>query len=228
VITEEYAPGRLVDLHGEGQDGVVLMWHGRGPDERAALAPLARLIALSGARVLAADWDSTAADHGRADVLGSLAYARRTATDVGIAPDDVVVAGWSLGATAALSLAVAPDGPAHTVLLAPGDGPRAVSAVTGEPLPAVFPAPVSGHTIDILHGSRDDISHPPLVHGLAARLRASGWAPAVTELAVDHSGIVGLAIDPATELYVEAQDPIVLEATERVVATVVAAATASS
>jgi predicted esterase len=228
VITEEYAPGRLVDLHGEGQDGVVLMWHGRGPDERAALAPLTRLIALSGVRVLAADWDSTAADHGRADVLGSLAFARRTAADVGIAPDDVVVAGWSLGATAALSLAVAPDGPAHTVLLAPGDGPRAVSAVTGVPLPAVFPESAGGRTIDILHGSRDDISHPALVHGLASRLRASGWAPAVTELAVDHSGIVGLAIDPATELYVEAQDPIVLEATERVVATIVAAATASS
>lgn len=227
MITEEYAPGRLVDIHGDGQDGVVLMWHGRGPDERAALAPLARLVTLSGVRVLAADWDSTADDHGRADVLGSLAYARRTAADLGIVPDDVVVTGWSLGATAALSLAVAPDGPAHTVLLAPGDGPRAVSAVTGEPLPAVFPAPVSGHTIDILHGSRDDISHPPLVHGLAARLRASGWAPAVTELAVDHSGIVGLAIDPATELYVAAQDPIVLAATERVVATIVAATTAS-
>lgn len=228
MITEEYAPGRLVDIHGDGQDGVVLMWHGRGPDERAALTPLARLVTLSDVRVLAADWDSTAADHGRADVLGSLAYARRTAADLGIDPGDVVVTGWSLGATAALSLAVAPDGQAHTVLLAPGDGPRAVSAVTGEPLPAVFPASTSGRTIDMLHGSRDDISHPTLVHGLSARLRASGWAPTVTELAVDHSGIVGLAIDPATELYVAARDPIVVEATERVAATIVAAATASS
>jgi len=228
VITEEYAPGRLVDIHGEGQEGVVLLWHGRGPNERAALAPLARLITLSGVRVLAADWDSTATDDGRADVLGSLAHARRAAADLGIEPRDVVVAGWSLGATAALSLAVAPDGPNHTVLLAPGDGPRAVSAVTGEPLPAVFPAPADGRMLDILHGSRDDISHPALVHGLAARLRASGWAPTVTELAVDHSGIVGLAVDPETQRYVAAQDPITLEATEHVVAAIVAAATASS
>jgi acetyl esterase/lipase len=227
VITEEYAPGRLVDIHGEGQDGVALLWHGRGPNERAALAPLARLITLSGVRVLAADWDSTATDHGRADVLGSLAHARRTAADLGIDPGDVVVAGWSLGATAALSLAVAPDGPNHTVLLAPGDGPRAVSAVTGSPLPEVFPAPADRRTIDILHGSRDDISHPALVHGLAARLRVSGWAPTVTELAVDHSGIVGLAIDPETDEYIAAHDPIVLEATEQAVAAIVAA-TASS
>lgn len=228
VITDEYAPGRRVDIHGDGQDGVVLMWHGRGPDERSALAPLAELITLSGVRVLAADWDSTAADHGRADVLGSLAYARRVAATLGIDPGAVVNVGWSLGATAALGLAVASDGPAHTVLLAPGDGPRAVSAVTGEALPAVFPAPVGRRTIDILHGSRDDISNPPLVHGLAARLRASGWAPTVTELAVDHSGIVGLAIDPETQSYVAAQEPFVLEAVDRVAATIVAAATSSS
>jgi predicted esterase len=72
MITEEYAPGRHVDVHGEGQDGVVLMWHGRGPDERAAMAPLAQAVALAGVRVLAADWDSTAVDHGRSDILGSL------------------------------------------------------------------------------------------------------------------------------------------------------------
>lgn len=69
MFTAEYAPGRLVDVHGGGQDGVVLLWHGRGPDERAALAPLATMIASSGVRVLAADWHSTAPDHGRSDVL---------------------------------------------------------------------------------------------------------------------------------------------------------------
>jgi acetyl esterase/lipase len=228
VITQEYAPGRLVDIHGDGQDGVVLLWHGRGPNERAALAPLARLITRSDVRVLAADWDSTAADHGHSDVLGSLRYAWSTAADLGIDPAAVAVVGWSLGATAALSLALESDGPAHTVLLAPGDGPRAISAVTGATLPVVFPAPGDRRTIDVLHGSRDDIAHPALVHGLAARLRASGWAPTVTELPVDHSGIVGLAVDPETQEYVATKDPIVLEATDRVVATIVAAATTSS
>lgn len=226
MFTAEYAPGRLVDVHGGGQDGVVLLWHGRGPDERAALAPLATTIASSGVRVLAADWDSTAPDHGRSDVLGSLMYVRQTAAELGIGPTDVVVAGWSLGATAALSLAAEPGGP-RAVLLAPGDGPRAVSAVTGDPLPEAFPAPTGRRTVDILHGTRDDISHPALVNGLAARLRSSDWQPVVTALAVDHSGIVGLAIDPDTQDYVPAQDPVVLEATSQVAAAIVAAATAS-
>lgn len=228
MITDEYAPGRLVDVHGDGQDGVVLLWHGRGPNERTVLGPLARAVTPSGVRVLAADWDSTAADHGRSDVLGSLEYARRTAAGLGIAPADVAVVGWSLGATAALSLAVGPAGPARTVLLAPGDGPRAVSAATGEPLPEVFPAPAGPHGIDLIHGSRDDISHPALVHALAARLRRAGWQPTVTELAVDHSGIVGLAIDPETQRYVPAEDLVVLGAVDRVAVAIVAAATASS
>ena len=68
----------------------------------------------------------------------------------------------------------------------------------------------------------------PRVAELEARLRASGWAPTVTELAVDHSGIVGLAVDPETQLYVAAQDPFVLEAADQVAATIVAAATATS
>ena len=212
----------------KARTGSCCIWHGRGPNERSAWAPLARAITPSGVLVLAADWDSTAPDHGRSDMLGSLEYARRSAADLGIGPGGVVVVGWSLGATAALSLAVTPDGPNRTVLLAPGDGPRAVSAVTNEPLPAVFPPPADGRTIDILHGSRDDIAHPALVLGLAGRLRASGWAPTVTELAVDHSGIVGLATDRETELYVAAKDPIVLEAMEQVVAVIVAAATSSS
>lgn len=228
MITEQYAPGRLINIHGEGQDGIALLWHGRGPNERSAWAPLARAITPSGVRVLAADWDSTAADNGRSDVLASLEYARSSAADLGIAAADVAVVGWSLGATAALSLAVAPDGPNRTVLLAPGDGPRAVSALTGDALPDVFTTRDGPRAIDILHGSRDDIAHPALVLGLAARLRASGWAPTVTELAVDHSGIVGLAIDPDTQLYIEAQDPITLEAVEQVAASIVAAATASS
>ena len=228
MITQEYAPGRLVDVHGDGQDGVVLMWHGRGPNERSAMAPLAHAVMASGVRVLAADWDSTAADHGRSDILASLEHAREIAGGLGVAAADVVVVGWSLGATVALSLALEPDGPNRTVLLAPGDGPRAVSAVTAEPLPAIFPVAEGSHAVDIVHGSRDDISHPSLVHALAARLRASGWNPTLTELPVDHAGIVRLEVDPATDLYVPATDPVVVEAGEQVAATIVAAATSSA
>ncbi len=45
VDTLEYAPGRLVDVHRGAGAGHVLLWHGRQPDMRDAVAPLSELIA---------------------------------------------------------------------------------------------------------------------------------------------------------------------------------------
>jgi hypothetical protein len=40
----EYAPRRLIDIYGSvAAAPAALLWHGRGPDERAVLEPLARL-----------------------------------------------------------------------------------------------------------------------------------------------------------------------------------------
>jgi dienelactone hydrolase len=190
--TEEYAPGRLIDVHGDGVAGLVLMWHGRGPNERGALAPLARSVAAHGVRVLAPDWSSEAEDAGRADLLTSVRYARECGASLGLDPGRLVVVGWSLGGTAAVSLTVHAKRlgipPVHVVLLAPGDGPRAVDALSGSPLPATFPPGRS--QIDIVHGTRDEISHAGLVLGLEARLRAAGWRTTLTELDTDHVAIL--------------------------------------
>jgi hypothetical protein len=49
-----------------GADGghAVLLWHGRWPEERAVLDPLARLAAGLGVAVFAPDWRSDAPDGG--------------------------------------------------------------------------------------------------------------------------------------------------------------------
>ncbi|RYJ05918.1 MAG: hypothetical protein EON52_09055, partial [Actinomycetales bacterium] len=91
AATQEYAPGRLVDVVGEGT--TVLMWHGRGPDNRLALERLAAAVAASGRRVVVPDWDSTADDGGRADLLTSLRFARESADHD---PDELTLLGWSL------------------------------------------------------------------------------------------------------------------------------------
>src|SRR5215204_215731 len=106
VSTEEYAPGRSIDIHGDGTKGLVLIWHGRGPNERVALSPLATAVAAQDIRVLVADWNSQADDGGRADLLTSMRYAREHADAIGLDPARLVVVGWSLGGTAAVSLAV--------------------------------------------------------------------------------------------------------------------------
>lgn len=194
MISEEYAPGRLVDVHGEGTDGIVLMWHGRGPDERGALAPLAATTAAEGVRVVVPDWSSLAQDGGRADLLTSFRYARELAVTQGLDPARLVIVGWSLGGTAAVSLAVHAKRlglpPARIVLLAPGDGPRAVDPISGSALPDPFPPGANQLPVDILHGERDDISHAALVTGLAQRLAAAGWSIDLVELAADHVSIL--------------------------------------
>lgn len=53
-------------------------------DARAAVRPLAGLLAGHDAAVVAPDWNSHADDGGRADLLGSLDYTRRHANNADI------------------------------------------------------------------------------------------------------------------------------------------------
>ena len=55
--------------------------------------PLAGMLAGHGATVVAPDWNSHAADGGRADLLGSLDFTRERAAD----SDGIVLVGWSMG-----------------------------------------------------------------------------------------------------------------------------------
>lgn len=116
--TFEYAPGRSVDLYGETGAPVVLLWHGMQTDSRAAVRPLAERVAEHGYAVLAADWNSHAADNGRSDLLTSARYA---AEQPG-AGDGLIVVGWSMGRAAAAGLTFGAVGYgvriAHTVCLA--------------------------------------------------------------------------------------------------------------
>jgi dienelactone hydrolase len=194
MITEEYAPGRLVDVHGDGDGAAVLMWHGRGPDDRTSLTWLAESVAEHDLRVLTADWNSFADDGGRADLLASLRHAREHAATHDIDVARLVIVGWSLGGTAAVGLAVHGKRlglpPMPTVLLAPGDGERALDAISGLPLPATFPPAVGRAGLDVLYGTRDDIADAGLVRGLAGRLEAADWDVRVTEVDADHETIV--------------------------------------
>lgn len=218
--TQEYAPGRLVDIHGNGAAGIALFWHGRGPNERHAMAPLAEVVAGQGVRVLASDWDSTASDFGRSNLEASLSYARQTAVELGIDPERLVMVGWSLGATCALGLALQSSQPLRTVLVAPGYAERAVDPFSGLQLPEVFP-PGRG-LINVFWGNRDDIVNETMAGILATRLRDSGRTVTLIELDADHAGVVGTRYEPATELYVD--DPAARAAKETVAAVIVAAA----
>ncbi|HEY7265813.1 MAG TPA: hypothetical protein VH589_30540 [Trebonia sp.] len=113
-----YGLGKLADIYwpdsGSGPAGgpapTVLLWHGAGPDERYALAPLAVAAAGHGLTVVVPDWRSDAPDGGGAHLLASLAFTReRAGSPGGLGEEAIVLAGWSRGGRSAAAVGVRPD-----------------------------------------------------------------------------------------------------------------------
>ena len=212
--TQEYAPGRPVDLYGDPIDRTVLLWHGTQTDARATVRTLAGMLVDRGLSVVVPDWDSHSTDNGRSDLLASADFARqwsRAETGLG-------VIGWSLGGVAAAGLAArAADiglELAFTVCLAgafmvrdPIFGLDVGDALTGAGRRPPF---------TLLHGSADDVVAPAVSRAFAAQLRAHDWPVRLVELAADHGNIAGARYDSAHDRYAPADD----EATRSVTAEV--------
>jgi acetyl esterase/lipase len=94
---------------GPGDARPVLLWHGRGPDERQVLRPLAQLAAGMGLVVFVPDWRPDAGDGGRAELLASVEFARSAAAEFTRSGQELVLAGWSRGGKAAAGLGLAPE-----------------------------------------------------------------------------------------------------------------------
>ncbi|RXS68658.1 alpha/beta hydrolase [Streptomyces sp. TM32] len=203
-----YGPsGKQMDVYrpagASGPAPTVLLWHGIGPDERDVLEPLARTAAEGGLLVLVPDWRSYAADGGRAHLLESLAFARKEAGGLGGDGEACVAAGWSMGAGAALGVALRPE-------IADGWRPRAVVCVAGRydlPARTTGTAPLAdlaagrdpGVPVHLVHGSRDAIVDAHYSRDLAETLRAAGRAVTLQEPETDHAGVIMTEYDPAAD-----------------------------
>ncbi len=199
VRTVEYAPGRLADVFGHSTQPTILLWHGQQTDARAAVRPLAGLLAGHDAAVVVPDWDSYARDGGRADLLRSIDFARERANDV----DGIVLVGWSVGGVAAarltLDAAHLDIGLAHTVCLA---CPFMVRDPISDRL--VTEGLSSGHIgspFTLMHGLADDVVPVTVSRAFAASLERIGWPVDLLELAADHWSIAGTEYDAVAERY---------------------------
>ncbi|MGF1428671.1 alpha/beta hydrolase [Kitasatospora sp. LaBMicrA B282] len=184
-----------------GPAPVVLLWHGVGPDERDVLAPLARAAAGLGLLVCVPDWRPDAEDGGRAHLLDSLRYVRDHAASHGGDPDRTVLAGWSAGASPAISIALAPDAvdgwrPTAAVGIA-GRYDRP-SRITGtSPLTelsrttAVPPRPIR-----LVHGTTDTQVSAHHSTELRDALHSHGWPAHLETPASDHAGVIMTEYDP--------------------------------
>jgi dienelactone hydrolase len=219
--SEEYAPGRLADIHAGSGAGHVLLWHGRGPNERGVLTTLAALVAARGPTVLVPDWNSEAEDGGRADLLRSLRFARDTVEAEGHDPDSLVLVGWSLGGTAAAGLTVHARrlgvGVARTVCLAGGF--VAPDPISGDVLSGHLTSP-DPSPFTLIHGIADDIAPVAMSRAFEQVLEQSQWPVELIELPTEHFGIVGAAYDEASDTWVPATDDhtlaVVAEVADRI------------
>jgi dienelactone hydrolase len=197
--TVEYAAGRLADVFGEPSQPTVLLWHGQQADARSSVRSLAELIAGHGLGVVAPDWNSYAADGGRADLLGSVDFTRERVED----PDRLILAGWSMGglAAAALTIQARQFGVAfaHTVCLAG-------AFMVPDPISHQLPASQLAHAADptpftLLHGVTDRVIPVSVAYDFAAALEDADWPVQVVELPADHGSIAGAAYDPVAGRY---------------------------
>jgi len=203
--TVEYAPGRLVDLFGDPGQTTVLMWHGQQTNARAAMRPLADLVARNRLHVVVPDWNSHAEDGGRSDLLQSLQFARDRAAE----PDQLVLVGWSMGAVAAAASTIhARDlgiRLAHTVCLA---GAFMVpDPIFGKDLDPTLQGNSDRPPFTLLHGVDDDVVPVAASRAFASLLEQHQWPVEAVELSADHGSIAGATYDPAADRYSAAQDP---------------------
>lgn len=206
--TVDYAPGRAADLFGSPEDPTVLLWHGTQTDSKAALTPLAESIAAHRLAVVVPNWNSHAADGGRADLLASAAFARDNAVDAG----DLVAVGWSMGGLAAAGLTMNPDVAgmrfARTICLAGAF--TATDPISGGRLVDLLGAAPTG-AFTLLHGLHDDVVPIGVSAAFANQLGEHGWPAEVVELDADHGSIAGAAYDAAGDRYVPSDDPRTVE-----------------
>jgi predicted esterase len=220
VKTLEYAPGRLADVFGNIRQPRILLWHGMQADARAAVRPLAGLLAGHGAMVVVPDWNSHAGDGGRRDLLRSVEFARDGAHGY----RGVVLVGWSLGGAAAAGLtleAAAFDVEiSHTVCLS---GAFTYTDPISGRRPKVVPPPDGvGSPFTLLHGLADDAVPVEASRMFAADLEEAGWPVKSVEVAADHGSIVGAEYDPVADLYAPATDAQALGVAAEVAARIAA------
>jgi predicted esterase len=206
-----YGRGQTIDMYRsrDHEDApVVLLWHGRGPNESEVLRPLASAMAFEGLVVGVPDWQSDPPGIGKQQLLASIDFTLDRAPRLGGNPDQVVIAGWSLGATAAADLLLHPDAvprwrPKGFVGIA---GDYDESPISGLPLLDV-PTRESQVPCLLIHGTQDPVVPVDRSRQFAGFLESTGWQVAFEELPTDHAGVIGTEYDPYTRRCYPTREP---------------------
>ncbi|MFJ7067826.1 alpha/beta hydrolase [Streptomyces sp. NPDC101115] len=197
---------------------VVLLWHGRGPDERDVLAPLARAAASLGVVCFVPDWRPDADDGGRTHLRESALFVQQNAAAFGGDTGRIALAGWSLGGNAAVAAAMDP-------LALDGWRPRAVVGVAGaytRPQPLTGRAPIDelakaemtlpAIPVRLVHGTADPVVAVQQSRQFHTALQRQGWPAWLDEPETDHAGVIMTEYDPGSQRCRPSDTPHVVEA----------------
>jgi predicted esterase len=217
----EYAAGRLADVVGRPSQPTVLLWHGQQADARASVRPLVGLLSDLGLGVVAPDWNSSAKDGGRADLLNSVQFTRDRVDD----PDGLVLVGWSMGGVAAAGLTIQAQQFgvqfAHTVCLAGAF--MVADPISGSVPAAQLHGAGARSPFTLLTGVSDRVIPVAAAHEFASALRNNDWPVEVAELPADHGSIAGAVYDAEAGRYSAATDSTTLAVAADVAARIAAA-----
>jgi len=219
-MTEQAEPVAGVFL-ARAATAVVLLWHGRGANEAHVVRGLATALRNDGCTVITPDWDSTAADRGAGVLRESLDHAAAIAAEHSV---PLVLAGWSLGGTAALSLALDPAR-AHDVTAVVGlaAAPRDLSPLSGTVPQQDLRAGLRTPPLHLVHGTQDPVVPPADAEEFARACAALGVPCSLILVDTDHAGVVGAEYDPAAGICVPTDGPAATTGLRAAVAAVRAA-----
>ena len=203
---------RVLDVYRPKDGGhdlpVVLLWHGSGPNERDALAGLARAVASQGCLCLVPDWQSDDVIRGRRDLLESLSFTLSRSERWGGHGGRIALAGWSLGANAAADVVLHPG-------VVDGWRPRALVGIAGSydgsPI-TDFPlaegrASDTGVRCVLIHGIQDSVVPVQRSRDTHQALQEWGWSSVLREVDTDHAGVIGARYDPTSSRCIPERTP---------------------
>ncbi len=204
----DYGLGQSMDIfepvHPRGSVAV-LLWHGSGRNERDVMEPLARSIATAGVPVIVPDWNSGDGGRGRHHLSASLAFTRDYSESAGLSR--LVLAGWSLGASAGLDLV-------RTCSILGAWRPDAYVGISGgfdespyRERESSGPTPRPSIPLFLIHGSSDEVVPVGRSRSMFEELRSAGWDISLREVDTDHAGTIGTIYDPYRRRCIPTDDP---------------------
>lgn len=198
VDCPETTMSRLSDTYAPAEaKSVVLVWHGRGSHERSVMRPLAEALCGAGVHVIVPDWDCVEPDHGASALESSYRAAYTLAERLSV---PLLLLGWSLGGTAALSVALGLKGvPSPSAVIGLAAATDEVSPFDGVPPMSRLEAPEPiAVPVFLVHGTEDSVVPSHKSARFAELAVRSGLRCDLSLVLTDHAGVIGAVFDPVT------------------------------